>query len=142
MSYNVEMAMLKQQIPFDCLCILILLEFKFFFFQNVFQMMLIFNENDLTNVQIPSLLQKFENHGGFIIKVYVIGSFYHLVTRPSIRDLSKGGESCFAIGDSSPPFIYLPRPRHNSVLFSRRLEGEFQICSQQCELNKSLVAKD
>ncbi|BHF73677.1 Inositol-tetrakisphosphate 1-kinase [Sparganum proliferum] len=53
-------------------------------------MMLIFNEKDLSRVPIPSVLQNFENHDGFLLKAYVIGQHFHLVCRPSVRNLSDG----------------------------------------------------
>lgn len=52
--------------------------------------MIIFNESDLTLINCPCVLQSFENHNGFLLKAYVIGDFFHLVLRPSIRNLSEG----------------------------------------------------
>uniref|UniRef100_A0A0V0J3A3 Inositol-tetrakisphosphate 1-kinase n=4 Tax=Schistocephalus solidus TaxID=70667 RepID=A0A0V0J3A3_SCHSO len=53
-------------------------------------MMLIFKDKDLSCVPIPSVLQNFENHDGFLLKAYVIGQHFHLVCRPSIRNLPDG----------------------------------------------------
>ncbi|VDL86506.1 unnamed protein product [Schistocephalus solidus] len=52
--------------------------------------MLIFKDKDLSCVPIPSVLQNFENHDGFLLKAYVIGQHFHLVCRPSIRNLPDG----------------------------------------------------
>ncbi len=54
------------------------------------EMMILFKEDDLKLISCPAIVQNFENHDGFLIKAYVIGGFTHLVTRPSIKNLSKG----------------------------------------------------
>lgn len=56
--------------------------------------MLLFKEADLKLIRDESVLQSFENHDGFLLKAYVIGEFFHLVVRPSIKNLPKGS-GCF-----------------------------------------------
>lgn len=53
-------------------------------------MMILFKEDDLGLVKCPSVVHSFENHDGFLLKAHIIGDFFYLVTRPSIRNLPKG----------------------------------------------------
>ncbi|VDD74785.1 unnamed protein product [Mesocestoides corti] len=52
-------------------------------------MMILFREEDLKLIKTQAVLQNFENHDGFLLKAYVIGDYFHLVLRPSIKNLSK-----------------------------------------------------
>ncbi|KAM3176650.1 hypothetical protein ACTXT7_006094 [Hymenolepis weldensis] len=56
---------------------------------DVHKMMLLFKEADLKLIRSDSVLQSFENHDGFLLKAYVIGDFFHLVSQsvPNINDL-------------------------------------------------------
>ncbi|KAM7535352.1 hypothetical protein Aperf_G00000091335 [Anoplocephala perfoliata] len=59
---------------------------------DVHKMMLLFKEADLKLIRGDSVLQSFENHDGFLLKAYVIGEFFHLVVRPSIKNLPQEHE--------------------------------------------------
>ncbi|CDI98380.1 inositol tetrakisphosphate 1 kinase [Echinococcus multilocularis] len=59
------------------------------------KMMLLFKEDDLSLVKCRSVVQSFENHDGILLKAYIIGDFFHLVTRPSIRNLPREHEPVF-----------------------------------------------
>ncbi|KAL5109560.1 Inositol-tetrakisphosphate 1-kinase [Taenia crassiceps] len=59
------------------------------------KMMIFFKEDDLSLVKCHSVVQSFENHDGVLLKAYIIGDFFHLVTRPSIRNLPKEHEPIF-----------------------------------------------
>lgn len=54
------------------------------------QMFLVFNEEGLTGLNPPIVLQEFVNHGGVIFKVYVAGKHVQCVKRRSLPDISEG----------------------------------------------------
>lgn len=66
--------------------------------------MLLFKEDDLKLIKGDSVLQSFENHDGFLLKAYVIGEFFHLVVRPSIKNLPQGS---LCLLHASPPLTSL-----------------------------------
>ncbi|KAL5971127.1 Inositol-tetrakisphosphate 1-kinase [Taenia solium] len=53
------------------------------------KMIIFFKEDDLSLINCHSVVQSFENHDGVLLKAYIIGDFFYLVTRPSIRNLPK-----------------------------------------------------
>ncbi|VDM18633.1 unnamed protein product [Hydatigera taeniaeformis] len=59
------------------------------------KMVILFKQSDLSLIKCHSVVQSFENHNGILLKAYVIGDFLHLVTRPSIKNLSKEYEPIF-----------------------------------------------
>ncbi|XP_053329066.1 inositol-tetrakisphosphate 1-kinase-like [Spea bombifrons] len=54
------------------------------------QMSLIFNEDGLSDVTPPCLLQSFINHSAALYKVFVVGSEHFMVQRPSVRNFPPG----------------------------------------------------
>lgn len=56
---------------------------------NSHQMSLILNQNGLTKLNPPIVLQEFVNHGGVIFKVYVTGDHVKCVKRKSLTDISE-----------------------------------------------------
>ncbi|XP_075692396.1 inositol-tetrakisphosphate 1-kinase [Rhinoderma darwinii] len=54
------------------------------------EMSLIFNEQGLKDVTPPCLLQSFINHSAALYKVFVVGSQYFVVKRPSIHNFPLG----------------------------------------------------
>lgn len=61
---------------------------------NAHKMIIFFKRDDLCHIELPAVLQNFENHNGFLLKAYVIGDFFHLVTRPSVKNLPLGRAFC------------------------------------------------
>ncbi|XP_049395518.1 inositol-tetrakisphosphate 1-kinase 1-like [Solanum stenotomum] len=55
---------------------------------NSHQLSLILNQNELTKLNPPIVLQEFVNHGGVIFKVYVAGDHVKCVKRKSLTDIS------------------------------------------------------
>lgn len=56
---------------------------------NSHQMSLVLNQNGLTKLNPPIVLQEFVNHGGVIFKVYVAGDHVKCVKRKSLTDISE-----------------------------------------------------
>ncbi|MCD7457073.1 Inositol-tetrakisphosphate 1-kinase [Datura stramonium] len=56
---------------------------------NSHQMSLVLNQNGLTKLNPPIVLQEFVNHGGIIFKVYVAGDHVKCVKRKSLTDISE-----------------------------------------------------
>ncbi|KAG5617484.1 hypothetical protein H5410_017308 [Solanum commersonii] len=56
---------------------------------NSHQLSLILNQNGLTKLNPPIVLQEFVNHGGVIFKVYVAGDHVKCVKRKSLTDISE-----------------------------------------------------
>ncbi|XP_024535849.1 inositol-tetrakisphosphate 1-kinase 1 [Selaginella moellendorffii] len=64
-------------------------------------MSLIFNQEGLTKLKPPVVLQEFVNHGGVIFKVYVVGDYVKCVKRRSLPDvpedeLNRSEALCFS----------------------------------------------
>jgi len=53
------------------------------------EMGIIWDENGLSNFPRPLLLQQLINHSSTIFKVFVIGDYYYIVKRPSIKNLTQ-----------------------------------------------------
>ncbi|KAF3641167.1 Inositol-tetrakisphosphate 1-kinase 1 [Capsicum annuum] len=56
---------------------------------NSHQMSLVLNQNGLTKLDPPIVLQEFVNHGGVIFKVYVAGDHVKCVKRKSLPDINE-----------------------------------------------------
>ncbi|KAJ8537024.1 hypothetical protein K7X08_035425 [Anisodus acutangulus] len=56
---------------------------------NSHQIFLVLNQNGLTKLNTPIVLQEFVNHGGVIFKVYVAGDYVKCVKRKSLTDISE-----------------------------------------------------
>uniref|UniRef100_H3BG63 Inositol-tetrakisphosphate 1-kinase n=1 Tax=Latimeria chalumnae TaxID=7897 RepID=H3BG63_LATCH len=54
------------------------------------EMALIFNEEGLKDVSPPCVMQSFINHDAVLYKLFVIGSSYFLVERPSLKNFPSG----------------------------------------------------
>uniref|UniRef100_H2Z1J8 inositol-1,3,4-trisphosphate 5/6-kinase n=1 Tax=Ciona savignyi TaxID=51511 RepID=H2Z1J8_CIOSA len=52
------------------------------------KMSIIFNEEGLADVQTPCVAQTFINHGALLYKIYAIGTKFHIVKRPSLRNFA------------------------------------------------------
>lgn len=48
--------------------------------------MIIFNEKDLMDCQLPCVAQDFINHNAVLHKVFIVGKYFHVVERPSLRN--------------------------------------------------------
>ncbi|PSR93552.1 Inositol-tetrakisphosphate 1-kinase [Actinidia chinensis var. chinensis] len=53
------------------------------------KMSLVFNQDGLSKLKPPTVLQEFVNHGGVIFKVYVVGDYVKCVKRKSLPDVSE-----------------------------------------------------
>lgn len=49
-------------------------------------MMIIFNEKDLKDCQLPCVAQEFINHNAILYKLFVVGNRFHVVERPSFKN--------------------------------------------------------
>ncbi|XP_022903430.1 inositol-tetrakisphosphate 1-kinase-like [Onthophagus taurus] len=49
-------------------------------------MSIIFNEDHLADCRIPCVAQSFVNHNAVLYKVFVVGSKFHIVERPSLKN--------------------------------------------------------
>lgn len=54
------------------------------------QMAIIFSEEDLNDVKPPCVIQSFINHNAVLYKVFVVGDFYTVVVRPSLKNFPSG----------------------------------------------------
>ncbi|XP_044756117.1 inositol-tetrakisphosphate 1-kinase-like [Coccinella septempunctata] len=50
------------------------------------EMTIIFNEKQLNQIKIPCVAQSFINHNAVLYKLFIVGSKYHCVERPSIKN--------------------------------------------------------
>ncbi|XP_011061395.1 PREDICTED: inositol-tetrakisphosphate 1-kinase-like [Acromyrmex echinatior] len=53
---------------------------------NAHKMMIIFNERDLKDCQLPCVAQDFINHNAILYKLFVVGDRFHVVERPSFKN--------------------------------------------------------
>lgn len=51
------------------------------------EMRIVFTEDRLKDLSLPCVVQEFQNHGGKMFKVYVIGEKFYVCEKPSIRNL-------------------------------------------------------
>ena len=54
-------------------------------------MMIVFNEDNLEDIEPPCVAQTLINHDGYLHKIFVIGDRHHIVQRPSLKNLRAGG---------------------------------------------------
>ena len=59
------------------------------------KMMVIFNEQGLSNCQPPCVAQGFVNHNAIVYKIYIVGEHFHVVERPSFKNFYE--EDCTAL---------------------------------------------
>lgn len=53
-------------------------------------MAIVFNQEGLSAVQPPCVVQNFINHNAVLYKVFVVGESYTVVQRPSLKNFSAG----------------------------------------------------
>lgn len=53
-------------------------------------MSLVFNEEGLQDIRTPCIVQSFINHGARLYKLFVLGSKFYVVERPSIKNFQPG----------------------------------------------------
>ncbi|KAI1897946.1 hypothetical protein AGOR_G00088530 [Albula goreensis] len=94
---------------------------------NSHEMALIFSEEDLKDIEPPCVIQSFINHNAVLYKVFVVGEFYTVVERPSLRNFPSGPAERKAIFFNSHN---VSKPECSSDLTSRdNVEGVFQLPS-------------
>lgn len=54
------------------------------------QMAIVFNQEGLSAIQPPCVVQNFINHNAVLYKVFVVGESYTVVQRPSLKNFSAG----------------------------------------------------
>ena len=57
-------------------------------------MMVVLNRQGLRRVHFPCILQEYENHGGALFKVYVLGDTVRVFPRNSLPNLPRGEQGC------------------------------------------------
>ena len=57
-------------------------------------MMVVLNRQGLRRVHFPCILQEYENHGGVLFKVYVLGDTVRVFPRNSLPNLPRGEQGC------------------------------------------------
>lgn len=67
------------------------------------KMSIIFNEKGLVDCSTPCVAQSFISHNAVLHKIFIIGDKYHLVERPSLKNLQAGDDETifFDSGDIS-----------------------------------------
>lgn len=60
------------------------------FGKRVHDMSIVLNKNNLSDMQPPCIIQRFHNHNGTMVKIYVIGEKFYLCKRPSVKNLQAG----------------------------------------------------
>ncbi|XP_069500319.1 inositol-tetrakisphosphate 1-kinase-like [Ambystoma mexicanum] len=86
---------------------------------NSHEMSLIFNQEGLRELKPPCLLQSFINHNAVLFKVFVVGSEYFVVQRPSLKN--------FAVGESE----------RKTITFNSQDVSKPESCSHLSELDKA-----
>ncbi len=56
------------------------------------KMAIIFSESGLVDIEPPCVVQTFINHNARLFKIFVVGSRYFIIQRPSIKNFSAGGK--------------------------------------------------
>jgi len=54
------------------------------------EMMIVFNENSLSDCIIPAVAQSFVNHNAVLFKLFIVGDKYFYVERPSLKNFYAG----------------------------------------------------
>ncbi|KAK4351112.1 hypothetical protein RND71_030425 [Anisodus tanguticus] len=99
------------------------------------QMFLFLNQDGLTGVKPPIILQEFVNHGGVIFKVYVAGDHVKCVKRKSLADISEE-----KLGDSENliPFSLISSEQSDESLAKLMEATEMPPLSFVNEVSKQL----
>ncbi|KZC11308.1 Inositol-tetrakisphosphate 1-kinase, partial [Dufourea novaeangliae] len=64
-------------------------------FSDAHKMMIIFNEQGLSDCQPPCVAQEFINHNAIVYKIYVVGEHFHVEERPSFKNFYE--EDCTSL---------------------------------------------
>ncbi|KAJ8792172.1 hypothetical protein J1605_020023 [Eschrichtius robustus] len=121
------------------------------------EMAIVFNQEGLSAIQLPCVVQNFINHNAVLYKVFVVGESYTVVQRPSLKNFS-AGTSGSSPGLSLVPPVWtgsgrsdresiffnshnVSKPESSSVLTALdKIEGVFERPSDEVirELSRAL----
>ncbi|XP_059579166.1 inositol-tetrakisphosphate 1-kinase isoform X1 [Alligator mississippiensis] len=91
---------------------------------NSHEMAIVFNQEGLTAIRPPCVIQSFINHNAVLYKVFVVGESYTVVKRPSLKNFSAG------VSDRESIFFNshnVSKPESSSVLTALdKIEGVFE----------------
>ncbi|XP_033622623.1 inositol-tetrakisphosphate 1-kinase [Fukomys damarensis] len=105
---------------------------------NSHEMAIVFNQEGLSAIQPPCVVQNFINHNAVLYKVFVVGESYTVVQRPSLKNFSAGTSDRESIFFNSHN---VSKPESSSVLTELdRIEGVFERPSDEVirELSRAL----
>lgn len=101
-------------------------------------MAIVFNQEGLSAIQPPCVVQNFINHNAVLYKVFVVGESYTVVQRPSLKNFSAGTSDRESIFFNSHN---VSKPESSSVLTELdKIEGVFERPSDEVirELSRAL----
>eukprot|EP00070_Physeter_catodon_P044028 XP_028350922.1 inositol-tetrakisphosphate 1-kinase [Physeter catodon] len=102
------------------------------------EMAIVFNQEGLSAIQPPCVVQNFINHNAVLYKVFVVGESYTVVQRPSLKNFSAGTSDRESIFFNSHN---VSKPESSSVLTALdKIEGVFERPSDEVirELSRAL----
>ncbi|XP_059038933.1 inositol-tetrakisphosphate 1-kinase isoform X2 [Mustela lutreola] len=105
---------------------------------NSHEMAIVFNQEGLSAIQPPCVVQNFINHNAVLYKVFVVGESYTVVQRPSLKNFSAGMSDRESIFFNSHN---VSKPESSSVLTALdKIEGVFERPSDEVirELSRAL----
>ncbi|KAM9092902.1 inositol-tetrakisphosphate 1-kinase isoform X1 [Balaenoptera acutorostrata] len=105
---------------------------------NSHEMAIVFNQEGLSAIQLPCVVQNFINHNAVLYKVFVVGESYTVVQRPSLKNFSAGTSDRESIFFNSHN---VSKPESSSVLTALdKIEGVFERPSDEVirELSRAL----
>ncbi|XP_074145758.1 inositol-tetrakisphosphate 1-kinase [Sminthopsis crassicaudata] len=105
---------------------------------NSHEMAIIFNQEGLSAIKPPCVIQNFINHNAVLYKVFVVGESYTVVQRPSLKNFSAGMSDRESIFFNSHN---VSKPESSSVLTALdKIEGVFEKPSDEVirEISKAL----
>ncbi|XP_074091541.1 inositol-tetrakisphosphate 1-kinase isoform X2 [Macrotis lagotis] len=105
---------------------------------NSHEMAIIFNQEGLSAIKPPCVIQNFINHNAVLYKVFVVGESYTVVQRPSLKNFSAGTSDRESIFFNSHN---VSKPESSSVLTALdKIEGVFEKPSDEVirEISKAL----
>uniref|UniRef100_A0A8D1J642 Inositol-tetrakisphosphate 1-kinase n=1 Tax=Sus scrofa TaxID=9823 RepID=A0A8D1J642_PIG len=96
---------------------------------NSHEMAIVFNQEGLSAIQPPCVVQNFINHNAVLYKVFVVGESYTVVQRPSLKNFSAGTSDRESIFFNSHN---VSKPESSSVLTALdKIEGVFERPSDE-----------
>lgn len=105
---------------------------------NSHEMAIVFNQEGLSAIRPPCVVQSFINHNAVLYKVFVVGEAYTVVQRPSLKNFSAGASDRESIFFNSHN---VSKPESSSVLTALdKIEGVFERPSDEVirELSRAL----